>query len=82
MVILQFFLHFFFGKFQIEQCVVKFISRPTGTRDSYMHLSKTSFPMVTLCPTNPYRLEVIQAAGILSLAELRFANLKVDKYDF
>ena len=41
--------------FQIGQCSFKYLDKETGTADKYVHVSNTSFPELTVCPTYPYR---------------------------
>ena len=49
---------------QIVQCVEKYMSRNTGTAEKYEHVSEIVFPEMTICPTYPYKLEVLQENGI------------------
>ena len=49
---------------QIVQCVEKYVSRNTGTAEKYEHVSEIVFPEMTICPTYPYKLEVLQENGI------------------
>ena len=46
----------------------------TGTADKYVHVSKTAFPELTICPTYPYRLEALQSNGIETRNLLRFGS--------
>ena len=39
-----------------------------------MHVSKTAFPELTICPTYPYKLEVLQKNGVSTRNELRFGS--------
>ena len=50
--------------FQIYECVEKYLERNTGTGDKYEHTSKVPFPEMTICPTYPYRLNVLNKNGI------------------
>ena len=50
--------------FQVVKCVEKYFIKNTGTADKYVHVSKTSFPELTICPTYPYKLDVLQRNGI------------------
>ena len=45
-----------------------------GTADKYVHVSKTAFPELTICPANPYKLNVLQANGINTRNDLRFGS--------
>ena len=58
--------------FQIAKCVEKFLDKNTGTADKYVHVSKTSFPELTICPTYPYKLEVLQSNGIGGRNKIQF----------
>lgn len=49
---------------QVAKCVDKYLNKNTGTGDKYVHVSKTSFPELTICPTYPYKLDVLQRNGI------------------
>lgn len=46
--------------FQVGQCAFKYLDKETGTADKYVHVSNTSFPELTICPTYPYREDVLQ----------------------
>lgn len=46
----------------------------SGTADKYVHVSKTAFPELTICPTYPYKLEVLQSNGIETRNNLRFGS--------
>ena len=50
--------------FQTYKCVEKYMLRNTGTGDKYQHTSKVPFPEMTICPTYPYRLNVLNNNGI------------------
>ena len=58
--------------FQVAQCAWKYLDKETGTADKYVHVSNASFPELTICPTYPYRLNVVQANGISTLSEVQF----------
>ena len=60
--------------FQVAKCAEKYIEKSTGTADKYVHVSKTAFPELTICPTYPYKLDVIQANGIKTRNDLRFGS--------
>jgi len=38
----------------------------------YSHLSQTSFPVLTTCPTHPYHLERLQANGVPTKSAIQF----------
>ena len=42
----------------------KYIDKSTGTADKYVHVSKTSFPVMTICPTYPYNINALNQFGI------------------
>ena len=60
--------------FQVAKCIDKYRDKNTGTADKYIHVSKASFPELTICPTYPYRLDVLQANGIATKNDLRFGS--------
>ena len=51
---------------QIVECVNKYLAKNTATADKYVHVSKTAFPVLTICPTYPYKLDVLQASIVLT----------------
>lgn len=57
---------------QTAQCVDKYFAKDTGTGDKYVHVSSTSFPVMTICPTYPYRLPVLRSYGVDTLTDLQF----------
>lgn len=60
--------------FQCAKCAEKYILKSTGTADKYVHVSKTAFPELTICPTYPYKSDVLLANGVKSTNELRFQS--------
>ena len=50
--------------FQCSECVEKYLEKNTGTGDKYQHTSGVPFPEMTICPTYPYRLDVLNKNGI------------------
>ena len=50
--------------YQVNECVEKYLEKNTGTGDQYVHISKTSFPVMTVCPTYSYNLSVLAANGV------------------
>jgi hypothetical protein len=50
--------------FQVSKCVEKFVTKSTGTADKYVHVSRTAFPELTICPTYPYKLDTLIANGV------------------
>ena len=60
--------------FQCAKCAEKYMNKSTGTADKYVHVSKTAFPELTICPTYPYKLDALQANGIPTRNKLRFGS--------
>ena len=60
--------------FQVAKCAEKYMNKSTGTADKYVHVSKTAFPELTICPTYPYKLDILQANGIETRNALRFGS--------
>ena len=58
----------------MKRFITSFSIKSIGTADKYVHVSKTAFPELTICPTYPYRLEVLQANGIETRNLLRFGS--------
>lgn len=58
--------------FQGWKCVDKFLSKKTGTADKYVHVSDTYIPELTICPTYPYKLDVLTANGITTTSQMQF----------
>ena len=58
--------------FQAAKCVEKYMDRNTGTADKYVHVSKTSFPVMTVCSTYPYKLERLQSHGMSIKRDIQF----------
>ena len=57
--------------FQTLQCVDKYLAKSTGTADKYVHVSKTSFPVMTICPTYPYHLDRLQKHGLETKSDIQ-----------
>merc|ERR1719232_1035372 len=60
--------------FQCAKCAEKYMDKSTGTADKYVHVSKTAFPELTICPTYPYKLDVSQKNGVPTRNALRFGS--------
>lgn len=58
--------------FQVGQCALKYLDKETGTADKYVHVSNTSFPELTICPTYPYREKILQENGIERKWDVQF----------
>ena len=56
----------------MAKCIEKYLNKNTGTADKYVHVSKTSFPELTICPTYPYKLENLQSNGIAARNKIQF----------
>lgn len=65
--------------FQTAQCVDKYLEKSTGTADKYVHVSKTSFPIMTICPTYPYKLTKLKEHGLNTKNEIQFGANWVSK---
>ena len=50
--------------YQTSECVDKYLQKNTGTGDKYVHISKTAFPTMTICPTYAYNLSALGANGV------------------
>lgn len=59
-LVAMFFVSFIVLSFQAGKCVEKYLDAFTGTGDKYVHVSKISFPVMTICPTYPYRLDKLK----------------------
>ena len=49
---------------QSYECVEKYMLKNTGSGDKYQHTSQVPFPEMTICPTYPYQLDVLNENGI------------------
>jgi hypothetical protein len=58
--------------FQVGKCIKKFGTKSTGTANKYVHVSKTAFPELTICPTYPYKLDTLIANGIPTRNDVQF----------
>ncbi|TRY74726.1 hypothetical protein TCAL_14549 [Tigriopus californicus] len=58
--------------FQASQCVIKYLDASTGTGDKYVHVARTSFPVMTICPSYPYKLDRLQYHGIMTKSDIQF----------
>ena len=43
----------------------KYLEKDTGTADEYVLNTKTKFPALTICPSLPYKEEILHRNGIL-----------------
>lgn len=60
--------------FQASQCVIKYLEESTGTGDKYVHVARTSFPVMTICPAYPYKLDRLQHHGIMTKSDIQFQS--------
>ena len=51
--------------YQIYACVGKYLEKAVGTADEYVLNNKTKFPELSICPSLPYREEILVKNGIL-----------------
>lgn len=58
--------------YEIFQCLRKYHLQETGTADMYVHLSKTNFPQMTVCPTNSYQLDKLKNFGIPTQSAIQY----------
>ena len=58
--------------FQVAQCVKKYYLMATATGDKYVHVSKTSFPVMTICSTYPYKLDRLNYHGVATKTDIQF----------
>ena len=50
----------------------KYLDKSTGTADKYVHVSLTSFPVMTICPTYPYRIDALKDNGVETKSDIQF----------
>ncbi|TRY78208.1 hypothetical protein TCAL_14440 [Tigriopus californicus] len=50
----------------------RYALRETATADKYLHISEVAFPEITLCPSNPYKLDILKRHGIRELRDIQF----------
>ena len=58
--------------FQVIECVKKYNLRSTATADKYVHVSNASFPVMTICPTYPYKLDRLNYHGVATRSDIQF----------
>ena len=56
----------------LEMCLEKWFRFETATADSYSHIKLQPFPQLTVCPAQPYKLEVLREHGISNTSDLQF----------
>ena len=63
-----------------SKCVEKYFGNRTSTADLYVHTSKVIFPELTLCPTYPYKLDILHQHGIEGRNNIQLGNQWVSNY--
>ena len=53
--------------YQIYECIGKYLEKAVGTADEYVLNNKTKFPELSICPSLPYREEILLKNGILGM---------------
>ena len=56
----------------LEMCLEKWLRFETATADSYSHIKLQPFPQLTVCPAQPYKLEVLRAHGVSEVSDIQF----------
>ena len=56
---------------QIHACVEKYVLMERGTTDSYQLVSNIPFPVMTICPTYPYKLDRLQFHGVPTKSDIQ-----------
>ena len=51
--------------YEIFCALEKYLEKDTGTADEYVLNTKTKFPALTICPSLPYKEEILHRKGIL-----------------
>ncbi|XP_023334500.1 uncharacterized protein LOC111705999 isoform X2 [Eurytemora carolleeae] len=67
---------------QGRQCVENYLKKLTSTGDTYAHVATLPFPELTICPTYPYKLDVLQANGIPSQSAIQFNSNWISNISF
>ena len=63
-----------------SKCVEKYFGKTTSTADHYVHTSKVIFPELTLCPTYPYKLDILHQHGIKGRNSIQLENQWISNY--
>ena len=61
---------------QAGQLISKYLKRGTGTSESYKHISTQPFPVLTICPTYPYKDDRLSYHGVDIVRDLQVMMLK------
>ena len=61
---------------QAGQLTSKYLKRGTGTSESYKHISTQPFPVLTVCPTYPYKYDRLSYHGVDIVRDLQVMMLK------
>ena len=59
---------------QVGKLTEKYLKRNTGTSESYKDISTVPFPVLTICPTYPYRDERIAYHGVDIVRDIQVMN--------
>ena len=62
------------------QITSKYLKRETGSSESYKDISTVPFPVLTICPTYPYKDDRLKYHGVdivrdLQVSELRYSQV-------
>ena len=57
----------------------KFLEFSVGTADKYVLTTEAAFPELTICPSYPYKLDVLQKNGISSRHDIQFHSEWISK---
>ena len=57
---------------RVYECLTTFFDGETGTQTLYLPTSETSFPDLTICPSDPYNQDKLIQNGIKSVHEYRW----------
>ena len=58
--------------YQSSKCVQKYFANETGTVDTYVDVTATSFPELTICPSKSYKENIVLKNGIANLTDIQF----------
>ena len=60
---------------QVGELTGKYLKRATGTSESYKDISTVPFPVLTICPTYPYKDDRLRYHGIDIVRDLQVMSL-------
>ena len=61
---------------QVGQLTSKYLKRGTGSSESYKHISTVPFPVLTICPTYPYKDDRLRYHGVDIVRDLQVLKLR------